>query len=64
MVRVQFYHWDMGLFWKSYIQDIPREEFEDLRRADRGPKVKEITADDWYGHKLPDSFHSTRPELR
>ena len=58
-VRVQFYHWDVGLFWKSYIQRISREEFEAIRHADKGPKVIEVTPDDWYGRKLPTTLRDT-----
>lgn len=58
-IRVQFYHWNMGLFRKSYIQDISREEFEAIQRADKGPKVIEIPPDDWYGKKLPTTLHTT-----
>ena len=53
-VRVQFYHMDCGLFRKSYIQHISREELEAIRRADKGPRVIEISSDDWYGRKLPE----------
>lgn len=52
-VRVQFYFWDMGLWWKSYIQEITQEEFEAIQRADRGPKIFKLILDDWYGEKLP-----------
>ena len=56
MMRVQLYHMDGGLYRKSYIQHISREEYEKISHDDRGPKVLRIPPDDWYGKTLPDTL--------
>lgn len=63
-VRVQFYHRDMGLFRKSYIQEISREEFVALQHEDKEPKVIAVTRDDWYGRKLPAVLRDTYQRQR
>lgn len=53
-IRVQFYYMDMGLYRKSYIQDISKAEYNRLKNMLNGPMILEIEEDDWYGKKLPD----------
>lgn len=55
-IRVQFYHMDMGLYRKSWIQHISKEEYERLVHDDRRcrPIAVKFEPDNWYGEKLPD----------
>lgn len=53
-IRVQFYHMDGGLYRKSYIQHISKEEYEHIVGNPFGAKIVKIKEDDWYGKNLPE----------
>lgn len=53
-IRVQFYHMDGGVYRKTWIQHVSKEEYARIYHNERGGKAIRIKEDDWYGKKLPD----------
>lgn len=55
-VRVQFYHMDMGMYRKSWIQHISKEEYGRLMHngMGHGTVAVKLGPGNWHGEKLPD----------
>jgi hypothetical protein len=52
-IRVQVYYKDMGLFRKSHIQHMSREEFDKTNKS-QYQRAIELTPANWYGENLPE----------